>query len=155
MFNYLLTGGRNGVIEVDMIRKDAAVAGKYGKGKRRTILLIDDDEDIVRFMEVLLSDKYHVMAASSGVDGLHRVYRDKPDLILLDLLMNDIDGYEISRKVKSDENTRDIPIILFTAKSRKSEIDEGLKAGADDYLTKPFSNKDLFSKLDRYLAAEK
>jgi len=140
---------------MNMINTGAAAVGKNNEEKRGKILLIDDDVDIVRFMEVLLSDRYHILAACSGREGLDRVYRDKPDLILLDLLMYDIDGYEISRKLKSDEATRNIPIILFTAKARKSEIQEGLEAGADDFLTKPFSNEDLFSKLERYLAAGK
>jgi two-component system sensor histidine kinase ChiS len=140
------------LLEEDLAGEPVSAPEKPPAKREKKILLVDDDEDIVRFMEVLLAERYNLVVATSGLEGLEKVATEKPDLILLDVLMYDIDGYEVSRRLKGDEKTREIPIILFTAKAQKKEIDMGLKAGADDYLTKPFSNEELFSKLETYLS---
>ncbi len=137
-------------VDAAAAKKEPETAATFRSAKPR-ILLIDDDRDILRFMEVLLRDKFEVTMAPCGEDGLRAAVTAKPDLILLDLLMYDLNGYEVTRALKGRQETQTIPIILFTAKAQKHEIDQGIEAGADDYLTKPFSNEDLFAKIEKFL----
>ncbi len=140
------------IAEAEVTAPEAApsrAADQPVHGDKPLILLVDDEPDILRFMEVLLRPKYELVGVASGHRGMDIARRLHPQLILLDLLIYDIDGYEITRILKGDPRTRDIPIVLFTAKSEKSVLEKGLAAGADDYLTKPFSNEELFAKIGK------
>ena len=107
--------------------------------EKATILVVDDTPDEVWLMSELLKDEYRVKVANSGEKGLRIAITTPPDLILLDVVMPDIDGYEVCRQLKAHPITRDIPVIFLTAKSRMAEEKRGLDLGAVDYITKPFS----------------
>jgi len=95
---------------------------------------------------------YNVLVAENGEDALDIIYKYKPDLILLDIMLPRIDGYEVCEIVRLDPRYRDIKIIFITAKGREVEIAKGLALGADAYITKPFSNTELVSKVKKLLA---
>ncbi len=104
-----------------------------------TILCIDDDHDILTLLEkILIGAGYAVITASNGKQGLRETLTRKPDLILLDIVMPDMDGYEVCKKIKDKEETKNIPIIFITAKKEDEDEAKGLKIGAVDYIRKPF-----------------
>ena len=122
------------------------------------ILIVDDDVDTLRLVGLMLQrQEYQIVAANHGNQALRIAKNERPDLILLDIMMPDLDGYEVTRRLRDDPSTRDIPIILFTAKSQAEDRASGLKAGADDFLTKPIQPNLLFARvkeiLDRKVAA--
>lgn len=107
--------------------------------QRQTILIIDDTPINIRILSELLVDEYEVVFATSGQDGLARAVAVRPDLILLDIMMPGMDGYEVCRRLKDDPATRDIPVIFVTALGAEADEAKGLKAGAIDYISKPIS----------------
>ena len=116
------------------------------------ILLVDDEPDILETVSFMLQSRnYQVSTASGGQESLEKVKSEQPDLILLDIMMPDIDGYEVCMKLKSDENTRDIPVIMLTAKGESEAVLKSHSIGADDYVVKPFSLPTLLSKLKKFL----
>ena len=106
------------------------------------ILVIDDEEVMRHMMQVGLVD-HEVQVAPTGIDGLLMATRDKPDLILLDVNMPGIDGYEVCRRLRADDYMSDIPVIFLTSQDELSYRLEGFDAGADDYVTKPFDLTEL------------
>jgi len=118
-----------------------------------TILVVDDEKRMVRFIRLNLEqDGFHVIAANNGTDALEQVRTQLPDLILLDIMMPDIDGFEVLRKVR-EVNT--VPIIMLTAKGEEDDRIRGLELGADDYVTKPFSPRELVSRVKAVLRRTK
>lgn len=112
------------------------------------ILIIEDEKDILELIAFNLEcTGYTVFKASNGEDGLAAVKKELPDLILLDLMMPGIDGFDVCRTLKSDKSTKNIPIIMLTAKGEDSDIVSGLELGAEDYVTKPFSPKILIARI--------
>ncbi len=112
------------------------------------ILVVDDEEDIRELIAYNLEKEgYGVAAVKTGEEALARIAREQPDVVILDLMLPGIDGLEVCRRMKMQEQTRDVPIIMLTAKSEDSDIVAGLELGADDYLTKPFSPKVLVAHL--------
>lgn len=102
------------------------------------ILIIDDDLDTLRLVGLMLHKKgYEIAAANNGKQGLLKVVDENPDLILLDVMMPEMDGYEVARRLRQNPKTAGIPILMFTAKSQLDDKVTGFEAGADDYLTKP------------------
>jgi len=102
------------------------------------ILIIDDDVDTLRLVGLMLQRQgYLIIAANNGEQGLAHADADSPDLILLDVMMPQMDGYEVARKLRANPDTANIPILMFTAKSQLDDKVTGFEAGADDYLTKP------------------
>jgi two-component system phosphate regulon response regulator PhoB len=119
---------------------------------RETILVIEDERDIVELIRYNLQrEGFQVKAAYDGETGLHSVQRDLPDLILLDLMLPKLDGLEVCKRVKENERTAHIPIVMVTAKSEESDIVVGLSLGADDYITKPFSPGVLVARVKAVL----
>ena len=117
------------------------------------ILIVDDEPSIVVPIQFLMEQQgYNVLVAENGEDALDIIYKYKPDLILLDIMLPRIDGYEVCEIVRLDPRYRDIKIIFITAKGREVEIAKGLALGADAYITKPFSNTELVSKVKELLA---
>ncbi|MGD8291909.1 MAG: response regulator [Desulfobacterales bacterium] len=117
------------------------------------ILIVDDEPSIVVPIQFLMEQQgYNVMVAENGESALDIIYKYKPDLILLDIMLPRIDGYEVCEIVRLDPRYRDIKIIFITAKGREVEIAKGLALGADAYITKPFSNTELVSKVKELLA---
>jgi len=115
---------------------------------KKRILIVDDNEDTVELLKKRLrSEAYDTAEAYDGEEGLKKVVEYNPDLILLDVMMPKIDGYEVCRRLKLDENTRYIPVIMLTAKSDVASKVIGLDIGADDYLPKPFDYKELSARV--------
>jgi DNA-binding response OmpR family regulator len=108
------------------------------------ILVVDDDLDTLRLVGMMLERQgYQILAATSGQQALGLARSDKPDLVILDLMMPDMDGLEVARQLRSSPDTKDISIIMFTAKGQTDDKLEGFDAGADDYLTKPTQPREL------------
>lgn len=108
------------------------------------ILIIEDDHDIAELVEYnLRQEKYSVEVCRNGAEGLNKARRLLPDLILLDLMLPDMNGLEICRSLKSDPKTKGIPVLMLTAKGEEMDRVVGFEVGADDYLTKPFSPREL------------
>lgn len=117
------------------------------------ILVVDDDVDTLRLVGLMLQRQgYEIVAASSGRQALSMARSDEPDLIILDVMMPDMDGYEVTRRLRSDQSTSSIPIIMFTAKTQIDDKVTGFEAGADDYLTKPTQPRELFAHVKAVLA---
>jgi len=113
-----------------------------------TILVIDDEPDLVELVEFnLKKDGYEVIGARNGQSGLEIAQKHLPDLIVLDLMMPGIDGLEVCRQLRADNRTKQIPMIMLTAKSAEADRVVGLELGADDYVTKPFSPRELVARV--------
>ena len=120
------------------------------------ILIVDDDLDTLRLVGLMLQHQgYRIIAASSGIQAIALSQGDKPDMVLLDIMMPDMDGYEVARKLRSDPATNGIPIIMFTAKTQVDDKVQGFESGADDYLTKPTQPRELFAHVKAVLARGK
>ena len=118
----------------------------------KEILIVDDEPNIVVPIQFLMEQQgYKVMVAERGEDALDLIYQYKPDLVLLDIMLPGIDGYEVCEIVRLNPNFRKVKIIFLTAKDREEEIAKGLALGADDYITKPFSNTELVAKVKELL----
>ena len=118
----------------------------------KEILIVDDEPNIVVPIQFLMEQEgYRVMIAERGEDALDLIYQYKPDLVLLDIMLPGIDGYEVCEIVRLNPNFRKVKIIFLTAKDREEEIAKGLALGADDYITKPFSNTELVAKVKELL----
>ena len=116
------------------------------------ILIVDDEMSIVLPIQFLmLQQGYNVMVAERGEDALDLIYKYKPDLVLLDIMLPGIDGYEVCEILRLNPEYRDIKIIFLTAKGREVEIAKGLALGADAYITKPYSNSELVAKVKELL----
>lgn len=120
-----------------------------------TILVVDDNEDIRTYLRVLLSDHYYVIEASDGQNGLRLAKESVPDLIVSDVMMPVMDGLTFCSKIKEDEVTSHIPVILLTARSEESQRIEGYEHGADAYITKPFSDHLLLVRISNLLQARR
>ena len=121
--------------------------------KQKKILIIDDESDIIYALEMLLEEKgYIVIAAADGKAGLDKARKEKPDLIILDLMLSKLDGYKVCRMLKFDEKYKHIPIIMFTARAQDSDKAMGREVGADAYITKPFQEEVLLSKINDMLS---
>ncbi|MBF0588230.1 MAG: SpoIIE family protein phosphatase [Magnetococcales bacterium] len=119
---------------------------------KATILAVDDTPTNIDVVKGVLSQTYIVQAAINGKMALKIIERQKPDLILLDIMMPDMDGYEVCRRLKADPETREIPIIFLTAKTSQDAELEGLELGAVDYITKPFSPPIVQARVKTHLA---
>ena len=109
-----------------------------------TILVVDDEEDIRHLLRVALEQEgFQVTVASSGREALYSVSEQKPDLVVLDVMMPEIDGFEVLRRLKENEATAGIPVVVLTAKDSTNAVVSGLEIGADFYWTKPFKVQDL------------
>ncbi|OGS01122.1 MAG: hypothetical protein A3G41_00045 [Elusimicrobia bacterium RIFCSPLOWO2_12_FULL_59_9] len=113
-------------------------------GDPKKILLVEDNPDILETIEATLSLRnFRVTSLTEGSQVMSTVVRDRPDLIIMDVTIPKPDGYELCRELKAESQTRDIPIILMSAKTQRTEVELGFKMGADRYITKPFLNEDL------------
>lgn len=120
--------------------------------RKAKILIIEDEKDIIELVEYNLErEGYHVSAAKSGEEALNLLKTEKPDLVILDLMLPGMDGLEICRIIKQDPKGMNLPIIMLTAKSEEADVVVGLQMGADDYVTKPFSPKVLLARVKALL----
>lgn len=116
------------------------------------ILIVEDDKDIAELVQYnLKQEKISTEVCSSGADGLHRARKMIPDIILLDLMLPDMGGLEVCKSLKNDVRTRNIPVVMLTAKGEEIDRIVGFEVGADDYLTKPFSPRELTLRIKALL----
>lgn len=119
---------------------------------KQTILVVDDEQDLLDLIEYnLKKEGYNVLRAENGREGIRIAREMKPDLVLLDIMMPQMDGIEVCDRMRSDADVRHIPIIFLTARSDEKTEVEGLDKGADDYITKPISTKKLISRIKAVL----
>ena len=118
----------------------------------QTILIIDDDIDTLKLVGIMLERKgFRILASTTGEKGLELANKEYPDLVLLDVMIPDINGYEIARSIRTNPATENTPIIMFTARSQVDDKVEGLEAGADAYITKPARPRELFAQVNSVL----
>ncbi len=118
----------------------------------RKIVLAEDEPQIARLIEFKLKKEgYDVTWKENGEEALKAIKADKPDLILLDIMMPVMDGYEVLRRLKEDENLGDIPVIMLTARAQEKDVVKGIDLGAEDYITKPFHPAELLARVKRIL----
>ena len=119
----------------------------------KTILIVDDEAYIVTSLEyVMQSAGFEVAVAYDGEEALQKVAETVPALVILDLMMPKLDGFEVCEKIRENPLWKDIRIIILTAKGRDIERKKGLSLGADDYMTKPFSTRDILNRVKELLA---
>lgn len=117
-----------------------------------TILIVDDTELNIEILVELLGEKYDILVATEGAIALQIAQEEVPDMILLDIMMPEMDGFETCRRLKADKRTKDIPVIFITAKSDEGTIEEAYKIGGVDYITKPFCAGEVLSRVATHLA---
>jgi DNA-binding response OmpR family regulator len=120
------------------------------------ILIADDEPNILISLEYLMKrEGYAVSVARDGVEALDTLRRERPTLVLLDVMMPRKTGYEVCQEVRADDELKDTLVLMLTAKGRDTDVAKGLAIGADDYITKPFSTKELVQKVRELLDAKK
>jgi DNA-binding response OmpR family regulator len=123
-----------------------------GPGEQPVVLAADDDEDILALVAFRLERSgYTVLQARDGQEALDLALSEKPDLAVLDVMMPKLDGFELTRRLRSEEATSRMPIILLTARAQDTDVAQGFDAGADDYLRKPFSPQELRTRVQAIL----
>jgi len=117
------------------------------------ILVVDDDPYILMSLEFLMRKSgFDVLVARNGKETLEILNRNVPDVVLLDIMMPDVDGYDICKHIKSTKKLKECKVVFLSAKSKESDIQKGYDIGAELYITKPFSNKDLVKKIQELIA---
>jgi len=120
--------------------------------KKHRILVIEDEEDILALVHYnLVKNGFDVEIAASGEEGLHKAQRSRPDLVVLDLMLPHLDGLEVCRRLRESREFSDMAIVMMTAKGEEEDIVKGLEYGADDYITKPFSQQVLVARIKAVL----
>ena len=115
---------------------------------KKKILVVDDEDDILQFLELVLREKgYDVVTAASGQEALTRAQIEKPDLVLLDIMMPQMDGWEVLKLLRVDDETADIPVAMLSARTEAKDRVQGLQEGAIDYICKPFALQELLEKI--------
>lgn len=118
------------------------------KNRKYKVLIVDDEPNILMSLEFLMhKEGYQVFVARNGAEALNIINSETPDLILLDIMMPEVDGYEVCQLVKNNPPTRHIKIIFLSAKTKEEDITKGYEMGADLYVTKPFSTRVLIKKV--------
>jgi DNA-binding response OmpR family regulator len=124
-------------------------SGGLQMGDKNKLLIIEDDADLVKALELYFSRAgYEVVTAGNGLEGLQQMYSERPDMVILDIAMPKMDGWEVCQRIRE---LSDVPIVILTARVQEDERVKGLKLGADDYVVKPFSLKELEARLEAVL----
>lgn len=130
---------------------EESVEGLIDSSGKVSILIVEDNADVATYIGRQLGIKYNVLYARNGEEGFDLAHKQQPDAIVTDLMMPKMDGMELMRKIRSDELTSHIPIVVVTARVTEADRLRGLEAGADAYLTKPFSSDELLTRIDKLL----
>ena len=116
---------------------------------KKKILVVDDEDDILNFLELVLSEKgYQVSTASGGQEALTKAQLERPDLVLLDIMMPQMDGWEVLKLLRVDDETAEVPVAMLSARTEARDRVQGLQEGAIDYICKPFSLSELLGKIE-------
>lgn len=119
---------------------------------KKKILIVEDEESLLKLESILLTSKgYEVRGVANGQAALDVLAEEKPDLVLLDIMLPELDGFEVCRRIKGDESTRHIPVVMLTAKKSREDMAKGEKVGADWYITKPFKSAMVIETIQRFL----
>jgi len=117
-----------------------------------TILVVDDSPSVRQLVQLTFEmEGYRVITADDGVAGLERARADRPSLVVLDVMMPRMDGFDVARALKSDPATAAMPIVMLTAKAQAADVSAGGASGVDDYVTKPFDPEELLARVERLL----
>ena len=124
--------------------------------EKKTVVCIEDEPEMIDLVRLILGRKgFELIGAIGGMEGLEKMRETKPDLVLLDLMMPDMDGWEVYQQMKADDDLKDIPVIVVTAKAQSIDKVLGLHiAKVDDYVTKPFGPQELLQSVNRVLQLE-
>lgn len=130
-----------------------AIGNGTASQKGKLVVCIEDEQEMIDLVQLILGRRgFKVEGANGGLEGLEKVRQQKPDLVLLDLMMPDMDGWEVYQRMKSDESLREIPVIVITAKAQSIDKVLGLHiAKVDDYITKPFGPQELLESVEKIL----
>jgi len=121
----------------------------------KKVLIVDDEPNVAISVEFLMRQEgFEVLVAHDGEQGLARIRGDRPDLVVLDIMMPKLDGFEVCRAVRADPSLAGVRILMLSAKGRAAEIAKGLSLGADAYIPKPFSTRELVAKVKELLGTE-
>ncbi len=118
---------------------------------KRKILVVDDEPQIVELVKIMLGDEYEYIEANSGIEAVEKAKSEVPDLVLLDIMMPDMDGYQVCKQLRSNPKTKDIVIAMVSAKKDDHDILQGIDVGAIAYITKPFDGFELSEKVKELL----
>jgi DNA-binding response OmpR family regulator len=123
--------------------------------QEKRVVCIEDEPEMIDLVRLILGRKgFNVIGANGGIEGLETVKREQPDLVLLDLMMPDMDGWEVYQQMKADDSLRDIPVVVVTAKAQSIDKVLGLHiAKVDDYITKPFGPQELLESVEKIIGA--
>jgi len=123
-------------------------------GETKRVVCIEDEPEMIDLVRLILGRKgYDVIGANGGIEGLDAVRRERPDIILLDLMMPDMDGWEVYQQIKADPDLKQIPVVVVTAKAQSIDKVLGLHiAKVDDYITKPFGPQELLESIEKILS---
>ena len=117
------------------------------------VLIVDDVISNVLLLKVLLTnEKFSIVTAGNGTQALEQVKKEKPDLVLLDVMMPDISGFEVAQQMKADEEMSEIPVIFFTALNSTADIVKGFQVGGNDFISKPFNKEELIIRVTRQIS---
>lgn len=113
----------------------------------KKILIVDDEQEIINILTEMLRSEFHIVSSLSGKDALSKAVRELPDLVLLDINMSDMDGFEVCKRIREQPATRPIPVIMLTTATGLDDRVKGLDLGADDYISKPFQARELVARI--------
>ena len=120
--------------------------------EKNRILIVEDEESLLKLESILLTSKgYHVTGVMDGMSALDEVRRNRPDLVLLDIMLPIMDGFEVCRQLKGNPDTANIPVVMLTAKKNSQDMAFGHEAGCDAYITKPFKSMKILETIQHFL----
>lgn len=121
----------------------------------KTILIIEDEEDHLEIVKLILEQhNYNIISARNGREGVESAQKNVPNLIILDVMLPEMNGYEVCKAVKGSSNTRSIPVIMLSIRSNPEDIEAAYKVGANKYMTKPFNLEELVKEVKKHLGEE-
>jgi two-component system alkaline phosphatase synthesis response regulator PhoP len=119
---------------------------------KKRVLLVEDDPRSIRFVSYVLEQEgYEVLTANNGLTGLKKAREEAPDLLILDVMLPGLDGFEVCRRLRADKQTSKLPVLMLSAKAQEIDKTTGLKMGADDYLTKPADPSEIAARVESLL----
>jgi len=121
------------------------------RGSKGKVLIVDDEELNLQLIEAYLNEEYEIITAQSGTEALKKIIEEKPDIVLLDIMMPQINGYDVCKSIKENDATRFIPVVMCTALSGSEAKVKAIEIGADDFLTKPINREELFARIKSLL----